>query len=566
MRARFGVLPNFFRLAPETPEITANLWGFAKFAYLDNPLPSLFKERLFVYLSRFCDVRYCISRHVGFLIGLGRPSGDANVAPQSIDDVLRLLRNRLADGEELDTLIDLCATCEAPLPDVLRTDSATESAVISCASHVFLQTPRAAASAEALRRALGETAWQHLTVFLAFVRTAHYWTKVHAELRLEEDILELTRVHEHVAQCLLNDPEAHRCDVSQRVAQELEELRAAHTRSELERRRSSDLLRESEERFRAAFESSVVGFAILRLDTTFVQLNDAFCNITGYARDELKGMRCASLTHPDDQANADAMVAELLSGARSAFLLEKRYLRKDGAVIWVQNSVSATREKNGHPRDLVVVCQDVTERRQASDMKDQFLATLSHELRTPLNAVLGWAQMLRTGALRGDASTKALESIERNARLQVTLVDELLDVSRIITGKLEIEQDLIRLMEPIANAVDAVRPAATAKHLSLTVNGERSAVCYVRGDGGRLQQVVLNLLSNAVKFTPEGGAIRCPCTTPTARLSSRSSDNGPGVDPRIAAVHFRAISPGRQRHHETARRSWTWPGHRPPSH
>ena len=104
VRARFGVLPNFFRLAPETPEITANLWGFAKFAYLDNPLPSIFKERLFVYLSRFCDVRYCVSRHVGFLLGLGRPAGDANVAPQSLDDVLLLLRTRLADGEDLDAL------------------------------------------------------------------------------------------------------------------------------------------------------------------------------------------------------------------------------------------------------------------------------------------------------------------------------------------------------------------------------------------------------------------------------------------------------------------------------
>ena len=544
MRARFGVLPNFFRLAPETPEITANLWGFAKFAYLDNPLPSIFKERLFVYLSRFCDVRYCISRHVGFLIGLGRPAGDANVAPQSIDDVLRLLRTPLAEGEELDTLIDMCATCEAPLSEALRTDSALEAAVISCASHVFLQTSCATASAEALRRALGETAWQHLTVFLAFVRTAHYWTKVHTELRLEEDILELTRVHEQLAQCLLSDPEAHRSDVAQRVAQELEELRAAHTRSELERRRSSDLLRESEERFRAAFESSVVGFAILRLDTTFAQLNDAFCNITGYARDELKGMRCASLTHPDDQAHADAMVAELLSGARSAFLLEKRYLRKDGAVIWVQNSVSATRDKHGQPQDLVVVCQDVTERRQASDMKDQFLATLSHELRTPLNAVLGWAQMLRTGTLRGDASAKALESIERNARAQVTLVDELLDVSRIITGKFEIEQDLIRLMSPIANAVDAVRPAATAKHLSLTVSAEGSADCYVRGDAGRLQQAVLNLLSNAVKFTPQGGAIEVALHFGDGQAVIDVADNGPGIDPELQPFIFERFRQG----------------------
>ena len=83
---RFGLLPNFFRLAQD-PQIMTNLWGFARFAYLDNPLPSLFKERLFVYLSRFCEVRYCIARHVGFLLGLGRPSGDAACAVQSIDEV-----------------------------------------------------------------------------------------------------------------------------------------------------------------------------------------------------------------------------------------------------------------------------------------------------------------------------------------------------------------------------------------------------------------------------------------------------------------------------------------------
>jgi len=89
---RFGVFPNFFRVAPETPEITEKLWGFAEAAYLDNPLPSVFKERLFVHLSRFCAVRYCIARHTGFLVGLGRPAGDPTVRTQSIADVVKLLR------------------------------------------------------------------------------------------------------------------------------------------------------------------------------------------------------------------------------------------------------------------------------------------------------------------------------------------------------------------------------------------------------------------------------------------------------------------------------------------
>lgn len=98
---RFGVLPNFFRLAATDPNIAANLWGFAKFAYLDNPLPSLFKERLFVYLSRFCEVRYCIARHVGFLVGLGHPAGDSSCLPQKVESVLPLLRRPLPHGDAL---------------------------------------------------------------------------------------------------------------------------------------------------------------------------------------------------------------------------------------------------------------------------------------------------------------------------------------------------------------------------------------------------------------------------------------------------------------------------------
>jgi hypothetical protein len=94
VRERFGVLPNFFRLAATEAQITANLWGFAKFAYLDNPLPSLFKERLFVYVSRFCEVRYCIARHLGFLVGLGRPAGDPSCIPQTVEATLPLLRSR----------------------------------------------------------------------------------------------------------------------------------------------------------------------------------------------------------------------------------------------------------------------------------------------------------------------------------------------------------------------------------------------------------------------------------------------------------------------------------------
>ena len=112
---RFGVLPNFFRLAPETPEITEKLWGFAQAAYLDNPLPSVFKERLFVHLSRFCAVRYCIARHVGFLVGLGRPAGDPTARTQSVTDVVKLLRRPFP----ADKNFNLVYRCAQPAPHPL---------------------------------------------------------------------------------------------------------------------------------------------------------------------------------------------------------------------------------------------------------------------------------------------------------------------------------------------------------------------------------------------------------------------------------------------------------------
>src|SRR5690242_6314023 len=159
---RFGVLPNFFRLSPETPEITEKLWGFAEAAYLDSPLPSLFKERLFVQLSRFCVVRYCIARHVGFLIGLGRPSGDQKVQVQQVEDVVRLLQRTLPRGRELDFRISLCESCPSPLNDLPGPDTQMEEAIFALASHVFLQTEDGKRSLDALKRILGPGRCEHL--------------------------------------------------------------------------------------------------------------------------------------------------------------------------------------------------------------------------------------------------------------------------------------------------------------------------------------------------------------------------------------------------------------------
>ena len=225
VRRRFGVLPNFFRLVSTEPEITANLWGFAQFAYLDNPLPSLFKERLFVYLSRFCEVRYCIARHLGFLVGLGYPSGDSKCLPQTVEATLPLLRRPLLNGDEMLPLFKVCAALESPLASFPMPDSQSEQALIACATHVFIQTPDAAGAHEALRLILGTRNIEYLNLFLAFVRTAHYWTKLHPELTFEEDVIRLLSSHEALAQCVLNDPSAPIEGLTKHLAADLENLR-----------------------------------------------------------------------------------------------------------------------------------------------------------------------------------------------------------------------------------------------------------------------------------------------------------------------------------------------------
>jgi signal transduction histidine kinase len=168
---------------------------------------------------------------------------------------------------------------------------------------------------------------------------------------------------------------------------------------------------------------------------------------------------------------------------------------------------------------------------EANRLKDEFLATLSHELRTPLNAVLGWTRMLRQGAMRPAAYERALETIERNAAAQAQLVDDLLDVSRIVAGKLQIKADVVDLASVIASSVETVQAGAVAKNLRVKVRVPATERITVVGDADRLQQVVWNLLSNAIKFTPAGGRIEVELRSVNARAELVVRDTGQGIDP-----------------------------------
>ena len=180
--------------------------------------------------------------------------------------------------------------------------------------------------------------------------------------------------------------------------------------------------------------------------------------------------------------------------------------------------------------DAVVKARETAE--IANRLKDEFLATVSHELRTPLNAVLGWTALLRSTQMDDARRARALETIERNARLQQKIVEDLLDVSRIIAGQLRLEKEPMPFRPIVEYAVESIRPLAAAKSIALTVElGDDPAILI--GDQARLHQVIWNLLSNAIKFTPDGGAVRVSLDVIESRVELVVADTGAGIAPEF---------------------------------
>jgi len=254
-----------------------------------------------------------------------------------------------------------------------------------------------------------------------------------------------------------------------------------------------------------------------------------------------------SVVHPDDKERAATEAAAIFAsgkGGTSRF----RWLHKDGREVWVESQSIVVSDENG-PAGMRGVTLDVTaavkaeieraellkresEARQqaeeASRLKEEFLATVSHELRTPLNAVVGWSRLLRSGQLDHDGAAHAVEVIERNAAAQRQIIEDLLDVSRIITGKLRINTQPVDLLLIIHAAIDAVRPAAEAKEITISTHIEAPDP-IVRADSERLQQVLWNLLANAVKFTPSDGTVDVHLEQHGSLAEIRIEDSGPGV-------------------------------------
>ncbi len=306
--------------------------------------------------------------------------------------------------------------------------------------------------------------------------------------------------------------------------------------------------RRSEERLRFALDAALKGTWDWDLTTNTVRWSENLERIHGLPAGLFDGTFASyeREIHPEDRER-------VLASARRAIAegvphdVEYRIVAPDGTVRWVEGKGRVEYE-DGRPVHMTGVCMMVTRRKEAeaarlsaleetNRLKDEFLATLSHELRTPLNAILGWVQILGSGELAPERLRRALDVIGRNAKLQAQLIEDILDVSRVISGKLEIERVPV-LVPPLVEAVvSAVLPAAEARRVRVEAEAP-GEVPPIDGDPKRLQQVLGNVLSNAVKFTPEGGEVRIRTFGRGGDVVIEVRDTGVGIDPEFLPFVF----------------------------
>jgi PAS domain S-box-containing protein len=270
----------------------------------------------------------------------------------------------------------------------------------------------------------------------------------------------------------------------------------------------------------------------------FLAVNDAATAHYGYTRAEFLGMTSAEIRPPEDREHLQQAQQRL--GVDGRYFGLHRHRTKEGRVVDVE--VTAHLIDFARRPAALILAHDVTDRLQiqtrerqaradaeaANRAKDEFLATLSHELRTPLNAILGWVVMLRDGTLAARETGRALETVERNARHQMRLIEDLLDVSRIVADKLVLDVCRLALGPVVLAAVDSVRLAAESKGITVDVRVD-PATPEVAGDAARLRQILWNLLSNAVKFTPAGGHVVVGLTPGARGAEITVADTGQGI-------------------------------------
>ena len=303
-------------------------------------------------------------------------------------------------------------------------------------------------------------------------------------------------------------------------------------------------LRESETRLKALFANAAVGIAELAPDGKFTLVNDALCDILAEKRETLLGKTMDEVAHAEERQGLANLFERLKLGHQDNFVGERRFIRRDGETIWVKLSVALTSDAPDKDVRAVAVIEDITERkhaeedlREADRRKDEFLATLAHELRNPLAPIRNSLHIFRMAGIQDPAVSRVTDMMERQVQHMVRMVDDLIEVSRISRGKIELKRERVELASILRSAVDTSLPLVEAAHHRLTVDIPADPI-VLEADPVRLSQVFANLINNSAKYTPEGGKIDVRVTVQDGMAVVCVVDNGEGIPPNMLSRVF----------------------------
>lgn len=315
-----------------------------------------------------------------------------------------------------------------------------------------------------------------------------------------------------------------------------------------DRKRIESALRESEERFRRSFDDAAIGMALVTLDGRILQVNPTLCEITGYSQAELLGTFFQDITHPDDLEADLEYMRQILAGKRRTYQMEKRYINKSGHFVWCLLIVSIVQDQQGNYLYFVSQVHDISERRKIDRIKDEFISIISHELRTPLTAIRGSLGILETGILnnRPEKAQYMLQVAVKNSDRLVRLVNDILDLERLESGKVQLVMENCQVEDLMQEAVESVQAIANEAGITLKLTTLKAEIW---ADPDAIIQALTNLLSNAIKFSPTHSTIwidaqlynneplikekvqfefdRCPLPTP--HILFQVKDRGRGI-------------------------------------
>ena len=377
----------------------------------------------------------------------------------------------------------------------------------------------------------GSLVWVNLTVSPVYAPSG----EIKYAIGIVEDITQRKQIEEqlHHAYDELENRVKERTSELAKVNQQLEQ-------EIVERKETENALRESEEKFRMIFEHSDVGIVLGDQEGDFLAVNPAFCQMVGYSADELLTMHFGDITEPDSLGVEFELMEGLLDGKRDFYTLEKRYWTKHHDTIWVNLTVSINRDLQGKPLYFIGVVEEITERKRAEEAlqqakvfaekanqaKSEFLTNMSHDLRTPLNAILGYAQILQEADNLTGRQRDGLRTIQTSGEHLLTLINDILDLSKIEAGRLELQLTELHLGQFLREIADMIRVRASRQDINFVYEFDHELPEGIRADETRLKEILLNLLGNAVKFTEQGSV--------TLRVSVRSNRFSDLATPKLS--------------------------------